>query len=54
MADQMYVIITLRKPVADAPEGRQLYDRVKEKLKDVPNIELSGLVTNHFTEEIEP
>lgn len=48
MAEQMYLCITLRKPVDDRDEARQIYDLVKIKLADRPDIEISGLCTNHF------
>lgn len=48
MADQGYVIITARKEVPDRDTARQIYDLVKEKLVDRPDINLSGHFTNHF------
>ncbi len=48
MADKMYCCITLRKEVADAPEGRALYDLVKQKMTDRPDVKVSGNVSNHF------
>lgn len=51
MADQMYVAIVLRKKIADQAEGRAIYDLVKQKLADRPDIEVSGNVSNHFLDE---
>jgi len=48
MADKMYVVITLRKEVPDRETGRAVYDLVKTKLADRPDIEIHGHVTNHF------
>lgn len=48
MADRMYLIITLRKEVADRDEGRLIYDLVKQKLEDRPDVQVSGQVSNHF------
>ncbi|GAH79490.1 unnamed protein product, partial [marine sediment metagenome] len=32
-------------------EGRAIYDLVKEKLSERPDIELTGQVSNHFANE---
>lgn len=46
--DQMYLIITLQKQVPDRDTGRTIFDLVKERLADRPDITVTGLVTNHF------
>lgn len=51
MSDQMYVVITLRKPVETQEEGRNVYELVKQKLADRPDLELNGQVSNHFVDE---
>jgi len=48
MADKGYVIITARKEVADRDVARAVYDTVKQKLADRPDIELTGHFSNHF------
>lgn len=48
MADKMYVVITARKEVPDKDAGRAVYDLVKQRLTDRPDVELTGHVTNHF------
>ena len=48
MADKMFVTITLRKEVADAPAGKVIYDLVKQKMDDRPDVEVKGHVSNHF------
>lgn len=48
MADKMFVIITARKEVASAEEGRAIYDVVKQKMADRPDVQLTGHVSNHF------
>lgn len=48
MADEMQVIITLRKVVADREEGRAIYDAVKVKMADRPDVSVRGHVSNHF------
>lgn len=48
MADKMYIIITARKEVADAAEARTIYEVVKQKLADRPDIQLTGHCSNHF------
>lgn len=54
MPEQMYLVITIRKPVADAAEGEQLYEFVKGRLTDRPDIKITGHVTNHFIDEEPP
>lgn len=48
MADTMQIIITLRKEVPDQAAARAIYDLVKQKLQDRPDIELNGHCSNHF------
>ena len=48
MSEQMYIIVTLRKPIADREAGEIVYEAVKTKLADRPDIEINGHVTNHF------
>lgn len=53
--DKMYLVITLRKEVADRTEARQIYDIVKQRMQDRPDVLTSGHCTNHFDlEEPEP
>lgn len=47
----MYLVITLRKEVADRDAGKVIYDLVKERLADRPDVEVQGHVTNHFDME---
>lgn len=47
----MQLVITLRKEVTDQPEGQQVYELVKQKLEDRPDIEIRGQVSNHFDME---
>jgi len=53
MPDKMYVILTARKEVADKTEARAVFDLVKQKLQDRPDIELTGHCSNHFDLEQE-
>lgn len=48
MADKMHVIITLRKEVPDREAARAIYDLVKERLADRPDVIVTGLASNHF------
>lgn len=48
MADKMFVTITARKEVADVTEARTIYDWVKNKLADRPDVEIHGQANNHF------
>jgi len=47
----MNLVITLRKEVADRDEGEAIFNMVKERLSDRPDVEVSGHVTNHFIED---
>lgn len=48
MADKMFLIITLRKEVPDRDTGKVIYELVKQKMADRPDVEIQGHVTNHF------
>jgi len=47
----MQLVITLRRDVKDRDEGSMIYELVKQKLEDRPEIKVAGHVTNHFEEE---
>lgn len=51
MADTMHVVITLMKEVPDRDTGRAIYDLVKQRLADRPDVQVNGLVSNHFNDE---
>lgn len=51
MADKMMVTITLRKEVPDRDTGRAIYELVKQRMADKPDVDVKGLVSNHFIEE---
>lgn len=53
MADDMHLVITLRRLVEDRDQGREIFDLVKQKLTDRPDITVTGHVTNHFDLEKE-
>lgn len=48
MPADMYLVITLRRMVEDREQGEELFDLVKQKLADRPDITVTGHVTNHF------
>ncbi|MBA7678088.1 hypothetical protein ES703_86359 [subsurface metagenome] len=48
MADEMQLTITLRKEVPDRDAGRAIYELIKERMADRPDVKLTGHVTNHF------
>ena len=48
MADTMQVVIILRKEVADQAAARAVYDLVKQKMADRPDVQLTGHCSNHF------
>jgi len=47
----MQLVITLRKEVPDRETGKTIYELVKTKLEDRPDIKVSGHITNHFVKE---
>ncbi|MBA7657289.1 hypothetical protein ES703_65224 [subsurface metagenome] len=53
MADKMDLVITVRKEVPDRETGKTIFELVKERLADRPDVIVTGHVTNHFclTEE---
>lgn len=46
--DKMYLVMTLRREVPDRETGKQIFDLVKERLSDHPDVIVTGHVTNHF------
>lgn len=46
--EKMYLVITLRKEVPDRDAGKTIYDIVKERMADRPDVVVTGHVTNHF------
>lgn len=48
MPTQMFLVVTLRKPVTDRDQGELIYELVKQRLEDRPDIKITGHVTNHF------
>lgn len=55
MPDQMKLIITLRKDVPDRDTAHNIYELVKQRMADRPDVTVTGHVTNHFNlDEPEP
>jgi len=48
MADTMNIVITLRKEVPDRETGHAIFELVKLRLEDRPDVIITGHVTNHF------
>lgn len=48
---QFKLIVVLRKGTDTPEEAEALYNIVKQKLADHPEIEISGHVTNHYDDE---
>lgn len=44
----MHLVVTIRKVVPDRDTGFALFELIKERLTDKPEIEIHGHVTNHF------
>lgn len=44
----MKLVITLRREVADRDEGEAIYELVKTRLQDHPEVKVNAHVTNHF------
>ena len=51
--DIMYVVITLKKEVPDRDTAREVYDLVKVKMEDRPDVQITGHCSNHFDLESE-
>lgn len=51
MPDKMILTITLRREVPDRETARQIYDLVKVKMADRPDVKVTGLASNHFDME---
>jgi len=52
MSEKMFLVVTLRKEVPDRETGRAVYDLVKTRLADYPDVKINGSVNNHF--DLEP
>jgi len=48
MADKMYLVVTIRKEVADRVEAKAIYDNVKDRFVDKPELDITGHCSNHF------
>lgn len=48
MPDAMCLVITLRKEVPDRETGKAIYNLVKDRMVDRPDVIVTGHVTNHF------
>lgn len=44
----MFIVITLRKEIPDRETARLIYDVIKAKMADRPDIVLTGHCSNHF------
>jgi len=47
----MFLIVTIRKPVADRDEAHQLQQAVKDRLADRPDLQITAQCTNHFSND---
>lgn len=54
MPNKMQLIITLRRDVTDRETGNAIYDLIKQRLADRPDITVTGHVTNHFAPDDQP
>lgn len=55
MPDEIFLVVTLRCPVPDRQTGHDLYELVKQRVADHPEVKVSGHLTNHFdTQETPP
>lgn len=48
MADKGYCIITVRKEVPDRDTARTIYDLIKQRMADRPDVVITGHFSNHF------
>jgi hypothetical protein len=49
--EQMYLVVTIRKPVPDRETADQLQALVKDRLADKPDLIISAHVVNHFADD---
>ncbi len=48
MADKIQLIVTLRKEVADIQTAKTLYQAVKTKMADQPDVIITGSISTHM------
>lgn len=53
MADEMQLVVTLRKDVPDRAAGLAIFELIKARMADRPDVIVTGHVTNHFDSENE-
>jgi hypothetical protein len=53
MTDTMILVVTLRKAVENEEEGRALYELIKTKLANRPDVTITGILTDHLDLETE-
>lgn len=54
MADNVQLVVTLRKQVDDVASGRALLDLVKERFAGSPEILVTGHCVTHYESEATP
>lgn len=52
--EPFYVTIFVTTTVPDRDKAYDLYALVKESLEPIPDITISGSVSNHFPKEVHP
>jgi len=50
----MELVITVRKKVESIPQGQLIYELLKQRLEDRPDVIITGHITNHFDFPEEP
>lgn len=50
----MQLVITIRREVENRDQGKAIYNVVRERLEEHPDLKVTGHVTNHFIEPEEP
>ena len=53
MLDKMFIVITLRKEVPDRFIAKDIYELVKQRMSDRPDVTVKGHCSNHFDMEEE-
>lgn len=51
MPDELILTITLRKTVLDQSAGRLIYELVKTRLEDHPEVSIKAHVSNHYSDQ---
>lgn len=52
MSSHMQVVITMRKTIPDKETGQMIYDMVKDRMADRPDVVITGHISDHLELEV--